>query len=81
MMKIVLFTLAAVGLIGGVYGQDAKQGEAGALAARSEAGGSDAVDVVKTLTDLLIVADGEEVKEAELEEGKDFYLVYHSASW
>jgi hypothetical protein len=72
MMKIVLFTLAAVGLIGGAYGQDAKQGEAG---------GSDAVDVVKTLKDLLIVADGEEVKAAELEEGKDFYLIYHSASW
>ena len=81
MMKIVLLTLAAAGLIGGAHGQDVKKGEAGALAAQTEAGERGAVDVVKTLKDLLIVADGEGVKTATLEEGRDFYLVYHSASW
>ena len=38
-------------------------------------------DVAKLLKDQLVAVDGDTVKAAKLEEGMDYYLVYHSASW
>ena len=84
MMKKILVTLAFAGLAGAAQAQDEGKkdkpaGGVGAVpVARAE---QKAVDVVKTLKDQLITVDGDEVEDAELEEGMDYYLVYHSSSW
>jgi len=85
-MKKILFTMAVASLIGGVQAQEANEenpaAERGAIAAAEGApAGAKAVDVVKALAGQLIVADGEKLKAAGLEEGMEYYLVYHSASW
>lgn len=80
-MKKILFTMAAAGLIGSVQAQDAKEEKPEAGAIGAVVGEARPQNVVKALNDLLIVADGEEVKGAQLETGMDYYLVYHSASW
>jgi len=83
-MKKTLFTLFTAGLIAGAHAQDeVKTGdEKGAdIAAVAAEEAAKPKDVVALLKDQLIVADGEKVKDAALEEGMEYYLVYHSASW
>ena len=85
-MKKTLFTMMlAAGMVANAGAQDEKK-EAGA-AIGGDAAAAAAEDAVKSkdlatlLKDQLIVADGEKTKATKLEEGMEYYLVYHSASW
>ena len=84
MMKRTLFAMmTAAGLVAAANAQDEGK-EAGAeiggdakAAEKSESGG----DIGKLLKDQLIKIEGEKATAAKFDEGMEYYLVYHSASW
>ena len=81
MKKTIFALMLSTGLALAVEAQESGAeigGDAAAVAAENAVKSKDLVTLLK---DQLIVADGEETKAAKLEEGMDFYLVYHSASW
>ena len=76
MMKKILFTMMAAGVMAsGAVAQDS------GAKTTEEKGAEGAKDIAKLLKDQLIEVDGEKVKPAKLDEGMEYYLVYHSASW
>ena len=81
-MKKRLFAMLTIGLLATAGAQEGEvKKEAGSAIAGEPAAAGGEQDMVKLLKDQLIVVDGEKVEAAELEAGKEFYLVYHSASW
>ena len=82
MMRKTLFTMmCAAGMVAGAFAQnDSREAAVDAAAAAAE-NALKSKDLAKLLKGQLIVADGEKTKAAEFEEGMEFYLVYHSASW
>ena len=86
MKKKLLFTMMTAGLMAGAIAQDEAKKEAGAAIGgdKAAAAAEEAVkakDLGKLLKDQLIKVEGEKVEPAKLEEGMEYYLVYHSASW
>jgi hypothetical protein len=82
MMKKNLFVtmMMSVGLLAIADAQEA--GAKLELKPAAEAGGeAEPKDLAKLLKDQLIAVDGDKVAEAKFEDGMDYYLVYHSASW
>ena len=85
-MKKTLITMAlAAGMAVSAGAQDEKK-DTGAAIGGDEAGAAaekavKSKDLATLLKDQLIVADGEKTKAAKFDEGMEYYLVYHSASW